>query len=150
LLPGSGSSYREGRLGERGGGVIWLEVDSILSFSGALSASGASGGGGRTAGASGGSIYVRAKILEGEGGTMVANGSRGGGNNGDDASVDLTEGRRGLPGGGGRIALWVMRDRYVGEPTLQADTAPNTAFPGGIGTALRFAIPEPGTTIIVR
>ncbi|MCL1856578.1 MAG: hypothetical protein FWF84_02910, partial [Kiritimatiellaeota bacterium] len=151
LLPGSGTGATTGP-GQPGGGVIWLEVADTFSFYGKLKASGGEQPcHSNVAGGAGGSIYVHTKIFEGEGGAMTANGSLGG-------SSTL------IGGGGGRIALWRMRDRYTWEPggwqeraTLQAQPHPDGAGfgftldpPAQPGSVLVIDIAEPGTTLIIR
>jgi len=157
-LPGSSTGATAGTPGDPGGGVIWLEVDNLFTFHGRLRASGgverfigASVPHANTSGAAGGSIYVRCKTFEGEGGTFEANGSAGG-------NSTL------ISGGGGRIALWRLRDHYAWEPggweegvTLRANADP-TGYGAGFsvfpraenGTVFVGDIAEAGTTIIVR
>jgi len=137
-LPGSGAGYSYGGHGGAGGGLVRVEVSSVLDLRGIISANGrlAAGDGSWTAGGSGGAIYIRCKKLTGSGGTLSARGGECGSQNA-------------CGGGGGRIAVWRVTHDYAGFPTANVQGGSGT-YPGEEGTVVWGYLPAPGTIITIK
>lgn len=131
VLPGSSGGY----YGGRGGGLARLSVARTFTMNGTIQANGSDGtrdGGGAInqdgSGGSGGGIYITCGTFAGNGGTFRANGGIGGT-------------RYGRGGGGGRIAVWRIRDVSAGAGSNSV-----SGGAGGLGGALPTNS-EPGTVV---
>lgn len=150
--PGSGSGTANGR-GAQGGGSVRVEAADRITVDGKITANGGafvtSGGTYfNTGGGAGGGIYLQCATLEGSG-TILADGG---------VANTFAGG-----GGGGRIALWVRKDRFTGEtPGTYVEYAGSangrisvdgaTGYQSGTnGTFYLWVIPPPqGTVFFIR
>jgi hypothetical protein len=129
-----------GRAGDRGGGLVRLEVAKTATINGTITANGVSwpstdGGGG--GGGAGGGIYLVCKTLVGTNGFLTANGGSASTANGGG-------------GGGGRIAIWRQTDlaaKAGWTTTVNGGIAKNN---GGPGTIVWGQLPVAGSLIIVK
>jgi hypothetical protein len=121
--PGSGGgSYSSTSIGGAGGGVIRLNVSSMLQVDGRISANGDNGSGSGGGGGAGGSIWLTVGTLSGTGSIMADGG------NGADAN--------GGGGGGGRIAITYNNNSFIGPISAYGGGGANWA---GAGTVYLIA-----------
>jgi uncharacterized repeat protein (TIGR01451 family) len=108
--------------GGAGGGMIYIEINNMLTINGSLSANGENAGS-WCGGGSGGSIYIKAGQFSGEG-TILANGGQAGaGGSGNNPSG----------GGGGRIAIHFNENLFNGSITALGGLGVPNGNPGTIG-----------------
>jgi hypothetical protein len=137
--PGSAGGG-DGGVGGNGGGAVRLEVSGTITMNGLIVADGARSTDGPGRG-SGGGIYIRCKIFAGGPGAVQANG-------GDAAGWIYSGGA----GGGGRIAIWRVRDTSAGQITAEARGGSHYlgSGTGQDGTVIWGWLQDPGTLFMVR
>jgi hypothetical protein len=131
--PGSGGGAYSGSYGPGGdgGGAVRILASGQVYVDGSINADGHARYQHHAGGGAGGSIHIRCSSIAGTTGSITANGG---------------EGRHG--GGGGRIAVYSVTDRYEGS--VAADGGPADVTAGGEGTIVWVHPPARGTVCIVR
>ena len=135
-LPGSGSAFAHG------GGMIRVDARRQITVNGTLTANGETAGGASGSG-SGGAIYLTCRVFDGAaGGALYANGGSG-----------LPTFSYVRTGGGGRIAIWRVRDSAEGAVTAEAKLGSGSQGEttlGTDGTVVWGFLPASGTIIMLR
>ena len=128
--PGSGGGYDSSAWvdGGHGGGAIWVEVSGVINLNGTMTANGGTPAGNYGGGGSGGSIYLSCGRFSGSGGTLSAKGGNG--------SLAFPANNATGGGGGGRIAVWRVRDdsaivtNVIGGTGVRSNGVPGTVVFG--------------------
>ena len=139
LQPGSAGGNWNTNAGGNGGGLIWLEVKHRLNLNGTLRANGSAATSTANAGGSGGGIYIKTRLFSGNGALSVKGGNAPGGGS----------------GGGGRIAIWRVRDDPApSEVTLDVANGiwggNEKGANGEPGSVFWGYLPQEGTVLVIR